>query len=104
VHEPEGAAERYLPVGQALEVAAELGLSEVDVALQDRRPRQPLVDQLRRLSRPRKWAVDDPLDVLVAEAIPTAAACSLPSALRSKPSRWPYKTRFGFCTSAWRIK
>jgi hypothetical protein len=69
VHEPEGPAHRDLPVGQALEVAAELCLAQVRVGLELGRVRKTLVDQTGRLDGSRERAVDDAPDLDRAQGV-----------------------------------
>jgi hypothetical protein len=67
VHQPERPPDRDLPVGDALQVAAELGLDQLTVGLERRWVRLVLGDDARRLRRPRQRAVDDPREPGVAQ-------------------------------------
>ncbi len=62
VDDPERTADGDLPVGHALQVAAELGFAKLAVGLERRRRRQLARDDLRGFDGAGKRAVDNPCD------------------------------------------
>jgi len=70
VHQPKGSAHGDLPERHALEVAAELGFSQLGVRLEDCRRGEPAVDQLSGFDRAGERAVHDSLQIGGAKPIP----------------------------------
>jgi len=103
VHEPEWPPQRDLPVRQALQVAAEVGLAQGGLGLELGGRLEVLVDDPRGLDRARERAVNDAVDALAAQRLPDRGCLRATQGAELKARQVAVRRRRGFSTSAWRM-